>query len=267
MPQGPYPAPHVLPTRIQAEDFDTGGEGVAYHDLESTNLGGAYRPVEGVDIETVDGITDVGWTRAGEYLEYSVNATEAGTFLLTLRAANPDAETKEVRVYLDGLPAGHVPVGSTGNWTTFGGFTMSAPFAVPAGGHVLTLAFEGVERTNLDWIELSVAAPTPTVTPTVSPTVNETPTPTASPTVNVTPTRTPTPGVVTVPGGAGVPTSTENDGLCDDVNGNNRPDFADVMLYFNQMIWIATNEPAVAFDYNGNNSIEFADVVWLFNHL
>ena len=68
-------------------------------------------------------------------------------------------------------------------------------------------------------------------------------------------------------GGAGVPTDTDGDGLYDDVNGNDRPDFADVVLYFNQMAWIAANEPASLFDYNGNGRIDFADVVWLFNHL
>ena len=75
------------------------------------------------------------------------------------------------------------------------------------------------------------------------------------------------PSVVTVPGGAGQPTSTAGNGLYDDVNGNGRKDFADVVLYFNQMTWIAANEPVAAFDYNGNGRIDFADVVWLFNHL
>jgi PKD repeat protein len=73
--------------------------------------------------------------------------------------------------------------------------------------------------------------------------------------------------VAAVPGGAGVPTSTANDGLCDDVNGNGRKDFGDVVLYFNQMAWLTANEPVAAFDCNGNGRIDFADVVWLFNHL
>ena len=69
------------------------------------------------------------------------------------------------------------------------------------------------------------------------------------------------------PGAAGPPTDTNADALYDDVNGNGRKDFADVVLYFNQMTWIAANEPVAAFDYNGNSRIDFADVVWLFNHL
>ncbi|HIH02335.1 MAG TPA: PKD domain-containing protein [Methanoregulaceae archaeon] len=73
--------------------------------------------------------------------------------------------------------------------------------------------------------------------------------------------------VLAVPGGAGIPTSTANDGQYDDVNGNGRKDFADVVVYFNQMTWIAANEPVGAFDFNANGRVDFADVVWLFNHL
>ena len=43
---------------------------------------------------------------------------------------------------------------------------------------------------------------------------------------------------MTVPGGAGQPTDTDNDGWFVDVNGNYRSDFADVVLYFNQMTWM-----------------------------
>ena len=57
--------------------------------------------------------------------------------------------------------------------------------------------------------------------------------------------------IVTVPGGVEVPRDLNADGKYDDVNGNGRKDFADVVLYFNQMTWIAANEPVSAFDYNG----------------
>ena len=64
-----------------------------------------------------------------------------------------------------------------------------------------------------------------------------------------------------------MPTDPDGDGLYEDVNGNGRIDFADVTLFFNQMSWIAANEPVSAFDFNGNGRIDFADVTWLFNHL
>lgn len=73
--------------------------------------------------------------------------------------------------------------------------------------------------------------------------------------------------VKTVPGGTGLPRDLDGDGRYDDVNGNGRGDFADVVLSFNQMTWITANEPVSAFDYTGNGHIDFADIVWLFNHL
>jgi len=42
--------PIALPATIPAVNFDKGGEGVAYHDLSSGNLGGLFRTTESVDI-------------------------------------------------------------------------------------------------------------------------------------------------------------------------------------------------------------------------
>ncbi len=77
----------------------------------------------------------------------------------------------------------------------------------------------------------------------------------------------PTPTVMQAPGGVGLPTDTDSDGVFDDINGNGRQDFADVVLYFDQLNWIAANEPLAAFDCNANGRIDFADIVWLFDHL
>ncbi len=77
----------------------------------------------------------------------------------------------------------------------------------------------------------------------------------------------PVASVVAVPGAGNAARDPDGDGKYEDTNGNGRADFADVVLYFNQMSWIGANEPVPAFDYNGNGRIDFADVVWLFNHL
>jgi PKD repeat protein len=77
----------------------------------------------------------------------------------------------------------------------------------------------------------------------------------------------PAPGAVTVHGGAGVPRDLDGDGRCEDVSGNGRADFADVVLFFSRITWIAANEPVSLFDHNRNGTIDFADVVWLADHL
>jgi len=43
--------------------------------------------------------------------------------------------------------------------------------------------------------------------------------------------------------------------------------FVDVVLYFNQMQWIAANEPVCPLDLNHNKRIDFADIVALFNEI
>ncbi len=189
----PYPGPHVVPTRIQAEDYDAGGEGVAYRDTEPANLGGAYRPAEGVDVETGSGITDVGWIRSGEWLSYTVNATAPQSVVLRLRASNPDTAGKPVRVLANGAYVASVEVPRTGAFGTFA-TADSTPFWLPAGQTAVRLSFDGVERVNLDWLEFGPAV-LPNTTITHGPTPTHTPTPTPT-TVEPTPTPTPEPALV-----------------------------------------------------------------------
>ncbi len=63
------------------------------------------------------------------------------------------------------------------------------------------------------------------------------------------------------------PLDPDGDGKYDDMNGNGRLDFNDVVTYFNGMSSIAENESVTLFDYNGNGRIDFSDVLWLFGHL
>src|SRR4029079_8411435 len=82
--------PWAIPGTIQAENFDNGGEGVAYHDLSAGNSGGQYRSTD-VDIETTTdtgGGYDVGYTDAGEWLEYTVNVASGGLYTFNMRVAS-----------------------------------------------------------------------------------------------------------------------------------------------------------------------------------
>ncbi len=160
----PYPDSHSVPGSVQAEDFDAGGEGVAYHDTEPANLGGAYRPAEGVDIEKGAYITDVGWIRSGEWLTYTMTATEPQSIYLLLLAANPDATTKPVTFSLNGTVAGTIDVHPTGSFDQYDGH-FTEPFTFPAGQTVVRLSFDGVQRINLDTVSFEPLGPTPVPTP------------------------------------------------------------------------------------------------------
>jgi PKD repeat protein len=176
----PY-KPLAIPGRIEAEDYNLGGEGVAYHDNTAGNSGGAYRS-DNVDIETQGGGTNVGWIRNGEYLTYTVNVTQPGQYAMTARVASPN-EARTIALSVDGAPPVTIAVpntGSFGAYATVGVLNVCPtpsppltpvwppvqpgclPIRIPlaAGTHTLKLAFAG-DGQNLDWIEFVPVDQTP----------------------------------------------------------------------------------------------------------
>lgn len=157
---GPYSgAPATLPGRIEAEDFDKGGSGVAYFDTTSTNQGGAYRPSELVDVEaTADagGGFNVGWTRPTEWLQYTVDIQETGTYDLTFRVASSQAD-RSFHVTIDGGDVtGSINVPNTQGWQNWQTITV-ADVRLEAGARALRLEMDTGEF-NLNWFEAVVKA-------------------------------------------------------------------------------------------------------------
>jgi aryl-phospho-beta-D-glucosidase BglC (GH1 family) len=73
--------PLAIPGVIEAEDFDKGGQGLTYFDTGSTNIAGAYRPNEPVDIYDRGGNGfHIGNALPGEWYEYSVDVKTRGTY-------------------------------------------------------------------------------------------------------------------------------------------------------------------------------------------
>jgi len=130
-PYGGTPA--SVPGRLEAENFDEGGQGVAYLDTSAGNSGGQYRATD-VDIEATSdtgGGYNVGWMSAGEWLNYTVNVTAAGTYSIRLRvASNGVGGTLHVEVNgADRTGAVSIPdTGAWQNWTTLtvGGVSLNA---------------------------------------------------------------------------------------------------------------------------------------------
>ena len=71
-----------LPGTIEAENFDVGGEGVTYHDSNTNKEGdgASYRTDGGIDVVKGNNGYALGYTANGEWTEYTVNVTEAGTY-------------------------------------------------------------------------------------------------------------------------------------------------------------------------------------------
>lgn len=145
----------IIPGIIQAENYDSGGQSIAYSDNDTANQGGAYRTSEGVDITTVAGTSGfaTGWTADGEWTEYTTNVT-AGTYTIEATVSTIYSG-KQLRVLLDGTALATLSIPNTGSWDTFQ--TVSVPNIPFSGGSnkVLRLEIIGGEF-NIDKIEIKI---------------------------------------------------------------------------------------------------------------
>jgi hypothetical protein len=110
----------VIPGVVEAEHYDEGPAGVAYADTDDQNEGAKeFRGETGVDIEPrpdASGKHGIGWTRAGEWLVYTVEIRESGTYSIDI----PVASNKQGGVFhleFDGVDkTGPIAVPDTGGW-------------------------------------------------------------------------------------------------------------------------------------------------------
>lgn len=80
-----------IPGKIEAEHYDEGKAGVAYRDNDVKNSGVDYRGPTPVDIEKRPDASNghgIGWTRKGEWLHYTVEVKEAGTYAIEMPVAS-----------------------------------------------------------------------------------------------------------------------------------------------------------------------------------
>jgi O-glycosyl hydrolase len=168
--QEPYKGiPANLPGIVEAENFDQGGQGVAYNDADTANQGGSYRTNEGVDISIISATSGytTGWAADGEWLEYTSNVT-TGTYAINATVASPNSG-KQLRVKLDGVTLGTINIPNTGGWNIFQ--TVSIPNISFEGGNgkILRLEIIGGDF-NIDKIEVKSVVNIPVTSVTMNPT-------------------------------------------------------------------------------------------------
>ena len=152
-PPPPGEAPYggtaaAVPGTVQAENYDTGGQGVAYNVTSVNGSANSYRS-DGVDLEaTTDtgGGYDLGWTAAGQWFKYTVNVATAGTYTVGLRLAAPTAVTDALHIDNSAGTnlSGNVTAPATGGYQTW--TTVTVTVTLPAGTQTLT-----VDQDNAGW--------------------------------------------------------------------------------------------------------------------
>lgn len=182
----------TIPGKIQCEWYDLGGEGIAYHDTDNINSGSGglnpangsflneFRMKEAVDISytkskaiddspynIVEPAMDqfyTGWTEPGEWVNYSVEVTETGKYVIGLMyTASGDGS---IELWLDGRPfSAELNVPSTRNeketidwrqWHHWNKIDNLATLPIKKGRHLLTIRILTNGNMNYDYLSFAL---------------------------------------------------------------------------------------------------------------
>lgn len=147
----------TIPGIIQAEDFDLGEAGDTYFDSDLGNNGESYggRPGENVDTGGGPNGLTVGWTEAGEWLEYSVISMRSGYFNISFDMSSGNSAGARLSVFVDGFKVvDGFQTTTTGGWESYQAFEPAERFYIGEGEHILRLEFES-GGSNLDQFTVS----------------------------------------------------------------------------------------------------------------
>ena len=163
VPQSPYGGVAAnIPGKIEAENYDLGGQGIAYNDIDASNSGGQYRTTEGVDVEGAGDTGagyDIGFTNAGEWMKYTVNVTATAAYTLEVRVASPGTGNT-LHVELDGVNiSGSLTVPNTGGWQVYQTISVTTP-SLSGGQHMLRI-YEETGGFNINYVNFVALAAAP----------------------------------------------------------------------------------------------------------
>ena len=162
-PQRPFDGtPVPLPGKIDAVNFDAGGENVGYYNITVGNPGRMYRPDDDIGITTNADASSgyvVGWLNPGEWLEYTVDVPDPeAIYSIGVRTAAASGGGR-LRLRLDGEVLGTLDIPRTTGqhaWQTFR--LPNVPISGGTGTKVLRLEILNggfaISRIELNRVEL-----------------------------------------------------------------------------------------------------------------
>ena len=163
---GPKQFPHggvaaKIPGKIEVENYDDGGARRAFSDNDSENQGDAdVRTDEGVDLVAGGTGVAVGYTKAGEWMEFTVDVEEDGEYPIKAYASS-GAESSSFCFLVDGVAVGDtVKMQKTGeDWSVYEEVS-AGKATLTKGPHEIRLAITG-DNVNVDWFSFGEAKTDP----------------------------------------------------------------------------------------------------------
>ncbi len=159
--RSPYTTAIQIPGTFQAENFDKGGEGLTFHDSDSERQGDSnYRTdAEGVDFVKGNNGVAIGYTATDEWLEYTINVTEAGEYSCEATVSSGTTNSGfKLGVVKNGsvrnLCQINVPQTGNNDWGTYKTVTEKLLLNLDQGEQILRLTITG-SNCNIDKIKLT----------------------------------------------------------------------------------------------------------------
>lgn len=149
--KGPHTFSAMAPLEIPAANFDFGGEGYAFHDLDASNRANSnYRSSNGdnagtaVDVEG-NGV-NLGYTNPGEWLLFTVDVQDPGEYYADI-SLSANGNNGKFHLEVDGVNVtGTVVIPNNGSWGDWRWHPSPAPVInMTEGRHKIKFYFEGAD--------------------------------------------------------------------------------------------------------------------------
>ncbi|MBE9638466.1 carbohydrate-binding protein [Salipiger mangrovisoli] len=152
--QQAYPGPTPVlddSLTVAAANFDSGGQGVSWNDDPGRD--GSHPLRADTDVELVGSTNDIGYIQSGEWVEYTIDVAQAGSYALSVNAKTPIGGNTVTATLDDGTPLAVFALpDSNGTSTSFSGtvFAETAATTVTLGAGLQTLrfTFDGAQASN-----------------------------------------------------------------------------------------------------------------------
>jgi len=151
----------AIPGKVEIENYDTGGKGLAFNDI-NTYVGEAntYRN-DDVDLENCNDVGNgysLGYTVAGEWLVYTVDVKTTGVYEVDVRYATQN-NTAAFQLYLnDTAITSNTSVSSTGGWSTWVSKTITNIPLKAGDNKILKFAINGKDG-NYNYLNFRLITP------------------------------------------------------------------------------------------------------------
>ena len=136
----PYKGPHHIPGTLEAEDFDEGGQNVAYYESDTKPADASYRGEHAVDVRAdgnASGNYYIGDVQPGEWMCYTIDVGEDGAYSIDTYIVKGDGSKGSFYFEVDGRGASRGIDMPLGGWADFSHKATVGNIQLTKGKHVL----------------------------------------------------------------------------------------------------------------------------------